>query len=478
MKISFLDEPELLFGGRGLHVDIRAGLSKFGAYDRGQSGVPNPICAGVVGTAKSVRGVTDWMTDAVAGVPSQESNLVELRPSFPGVNQTIFGTTLSLSSHARIVSQKEISDALSGADPLRRAVSVFIDHARDICSKPGIHVLIVAPPVEVFLQEDVSRLGPDPELDESHEHASTYTKSFHDLFKAEALDLGVPCQLIRPDTYGGGSTRKSSETGQSGSLQDHPTRAWNLCTALYYKSGGVPWRLQLDSSKLATCYVGVSFFKSLDGETVLTSVCQVFDERGEGLILQGGNARIERSDRSPHLTRDDAQQLLSTSLSAYRREHRTAPARVVMHKTSYFDSEEVQGFNDAAAEERLSVLDLVSLRKSGIRLLKSTELPARRGTYLELGDQVGVLYLSGLVPYYRIYPGFYIPRPIEFTVCQGESDARSIAGEILELSKLNFNNTRFDGGEPMTIRAARRVGDILKHVQPGKLIQSRFRFFT
>jgi hypothetical protein len=46
------------------------------------------------------------------------------------------------------------------------------------------------------------------------------------------------------------------------------------------------------------------------------------------------------------------------------------------------------------------------------------------------------------------------------------------------LSKLNFNNTQFDSGDPITVRAARRVGDILKHVAAGKKINSRFRYFT
>ncbi len=49
---------------------------------------------------------------------------------------------------------------------------------------------------------------------------------------------------------------------------------------------------------------------------------------------------------------------------------------------------------------------------------------------------------------------------------------------MLELGKLNFNNTQFDGGEPLTVRAARRVGDILKHVSSDRVIQAGFRHFT
>ena len=31
---------------------------------------------------------------------------------------------------------------------------------------------------------------------------------------------------------------------------------------------------------------------------------------------------------------------------------------------------------------------------------------------------------------------------------------------------------------PITVRAARRVGDILKHVPSGKKVNARFRYFT
>jgi hypothetical protein len=52
-----------------------------------------------------------------------------------------------------------------------------------------------------------------------------------------------------------------------------------------------------------------------------------------------------------------------------------------------------------------------------------------------------------------------------------------IAREMLSLSKLNWNNTQFDGGEPITLRAARRVGDILKCIPVNGIILPGFRFF-
>jgi hypothetical protein len=263
-------------------------------------------------------------------------------------------------------------------------------------------------------------------------------------------------------------------------LQDEATRAWNFHTALYYKAGGVPWRLVRHSSALATCYVGASFYKSVDGERLLTSVAQVFDERGEGLIVQGGNARIDRDDRTPHLSADDAKTLLAGGLASYRREHKTMPARVLLHKTSCFDRGEIEGFRQAASDEKVEMLDLVSVRRAGVRLFRAAVPPAVRGTSLLFDDRAGLVYLKGTVPYFRMYPGMYVPRALEFTLDDGEATPFDLAKELLELSKLNFNNTQFDSGDPITVRAARRVGDILKHVpiDANRIVQSRFRYFT
>ena len=97
---------------------------------------------------------------------------------------------------------------------------------------------------------------------------------------------------------------------------------------------------------------------------------------------------------------------------------------------------------------------------------------------LAFDDSSGAVYLRGSVPQFRTYPGMYVPSSLEFIRADGEATPLALARELLELSKLNFNNTQFDGGEPVTIRAARRVGDILKHISEGRSVQSRFRFFT
>lgn len=479
MKLLLLTEPSLQFAD-GVHVDIRAGIGSFGALDRGAPGIPVPIRVGVVGTAETVDPLCEWVTQCAAGIESEEARLTDLRPSFPGVSETTFGTRLEFAAAiTRSISTRDVNRAGNAHDAIGATADLFLDHARDLASRGDVNVLLVAPPVSVF------RLGEEPhkpsessdELDEgSDEDPDLYRRCFHDAYKARSLELLVPSQVIRPDTYNAGSTRK----GRKGAapLQEEATRAWNLCTALYYKAGAVPWRLVRDPSSLSTCFVGISFFRTVDQERVLASVAQVFDERGEGVIVQGGSARIDKFDRSPHLTADDAGRLVARALEAYRREHRTAPARLVVHKTSYFDPHERRGMRDAAEEQNVDTLELINVRRGGARLYRDGTYPVLRGTAHLFDDTSGAVYLRGSVPQFRTYPGMYVPASLEFERAHGEMSSREIARELLELSKLNFNNTQFDGAEPITVRAARRVGDILKHVSPERMVDSRFRFFT
>ncbi len=149
----------------------------------------------------------------------------------------------------------------------------------------------------------------------------------------------------------------------------------------------------------------------------------------------------------------------------------------MVHKTSKMTDHEIRGFRAAADEHQIDVADLVSVKRSLTRLFRDGTYPPLRGTFLTLQDSTGLLYLRGSVNFFETYPGMYVPRPLEFSVAHAETPLEQLACEMLSLSKLNWNNTQFDGGEPITVRAARRVGDILKCVPEGGAVQPSFRFY-
>lgn len=236
---------------------------------------------------------------------------------------------------------------------------------------------------------------------------------------ASASVSGAGARLIRRTTW---DPTFIPPSGDKPRLQDEATRAWNLHTALYYKAGGMPWRLPRDPTDLANCYVGVTFYRSTDYETLQTSVAQVFNQRGDGVIVRGAPAKVSRHDRQPHLAGKDAEFLLTDALNRYRGEHHNLPARVVLHKTSSYTGDEIAGFQAAADNADIDTLELLWLpAEDPVRLFRSAQHPPLRGTLLSIDDRRHTLYTRGSVPFYGTYPGMYVPSPLPFRLVETES---------------------------------------------------------
>lgn len=488
MKLTFFDEPDLEFANTGTHIDVRFGITRFGPLDLGETKAPTLLKVGLIGTEETVATIRQWFERCRSGIGAKASKLVNLFPEFPGfAPESAFRSTLVFHDRwCSVIRQREIDAVLAhgtGDDTVRHSVAMFVDRAEALAQEGGPMVLVCVPPHDLLAGVDERHGSLDvdeQEIDESGEHGDSHapTISFHDLLKAEGMRLSIPIQMVRPKTYAGKNPgRKRGKRLLSTPLQDEATRAWNIHTALYYKAGGVPWRLLRDAAELTTCFVGISFYRTLDRSRLLTSVAQVFNERGEGVIVKGGAAQLDKDDRTPHLSGEDAHSLLKKAIQVYRQEHRTSPARLVVHKTSRVLEDEARGFDAAAQEHSIDSIDLLTVRRSLTRLFREGTYPPLRGTFLELQTGNGLLYLKGSVNFFQTYPGMYVPRPLEFMTYRAEAPVEQLAREMLSLSKLNWNNAQFDGGEPITVRAARRVGDILKCVSDGARIQPTFRFF-
>jgi hypothetical protein len=492
MIASFLPEPELEFGHTGRHIDIRYGLMQFGPLDAGTDRAPQQIRLGIVGTANTLEGLAKWLAKCEGGLPAKQGKYPDLFPRFPGFGSASpFASELVIAARlSRVISGREIS-RLTAAAPGKAlvddAVDLMVSEAKHLAETSKPDVVIYAPPAELMAKLDESVAGWflarkhrrwHPENEEEKPADEVPPAQFHDVLKARSMSFGVPVQMVRPETYDPTQRRSQKRRPErQKATQDEATRAWNFHTALYYKAGGTPWRLLQAPSDLTTCYVGVSFYKAAEGDRLLTSMAQVFNELGDGVIVRGGPALLDKDDRLPHMRRDDADKLLRDAMAAYRREHRTLPARVVVHKTSSFNRAELDGFQAAADSQQLEVLELLALRKSGIRLLRSGTYPPLRGTLLELDTNVALLYTKGSVDFFKVYPGMYVPRALEFRAAATENPLSFLAAEILALSKMNWNNTQFDGGEPITTRAARQVADILRHVPEGSEPLARYGFY-
>ena len=57
-----------------------------------------------------------------------------------------------------------------------------------------------------------------------------------------------------------------------------------------------------------------------------------------------------------------------------------------------------------------------------------------------------MLYTKGSVDFFSAYPGLYVPKPLGFRCDRVAETPAFLAKEILALTKMNWNNTQFDGG--------------------------------
>ena len=488
MKAMFIDEPELEFGGGGRHIDVRHGLIQHGPLDRGQPAAPQVVRLGLIGEQKSIEAFTDWAGRCRDGVEGKSSPHRSMYPRFPG-----FGDGRPLCD---FVVEDRLSHALTRSDLKqleakadRRAFADelterFVSGATDLFEHANADVVAFLLSPEAVRRIDVPG-KPDAGPRSAHRFLGGGHFVWHDLFKARALSLGRPVQVVRPATYGAGVWKYRRNGQPVTTLQDEATRAWNLFCALYYKAGGVPWRLVRDATDLTACYIGIGFYiegepsdEESDDLRLRTSVAQVFNERGEGMIVRGGRARIDPNDRTPHLSAEDMRLLIEKAVEAYRREHRTLPARLVCHKSTQFDDAEVEGCEVAADALNIDGIDLLSMRSSHTRLFRDGTYPPLRGTALiEESGRRCFLYTQGSVDFYRCYPGLYVPRTLEVRRDATEQGELSLLSELLALTKMNWNNTGLVNAEPVTLAAAKRVGGVLKHVPNNVAVQARYSLF-
>lgn len=475
MKLGVRDEPPLEFAGGARHIDPRHGIADYGPADAAST-APRTIRAGIIGTTASIQGLRGWLDRCRQPIPARDSLFGRLFVPFPGFDTTAgFRSTLVWDSRLeRQIRDRDLRrlEGLKPQDAVRDAVELYAAELEILDEEPGCNVIFIARP-------DMLPDAPEPEADPAapgkKAPAAEPTENFRALLKAAAMRYSRPIQVVRRTTW---DPAFKPPVGTKRSLQDEATRAWNLHAAVYYKAGGIPWRLSRDPADLDTCYVGITFYRSTDKETLQTSVAQVFNQRGDGVIVRGAPAKVSRNDLQPHLARGDAESLLAEALRRYRSEHGNLPARTVLHKTSSYTPDEITGFRAAADATGIGTLEMLWLPASDpARLFRPAQHPPLRGTLLSIDDQRHVLYTRGSVPFYGTYPGMYIPSPLPFRLVETESSPEYLADELLALTKMNWNQTQLDARQPITIRTADQVGEILRHLGPHDRPQGRYAFY-
>ncbi|MFA6965164.1 hypothetical protein [Bosea sp. (in: a-proteobacteria)] len=471
-ETKIFEEPHLEFGDKHHHPDPRLGLFEAGPL---QTPLGDAVKIAVVGSAKTIEDAQKFLTAATVGFAGKSEKHPNLHPDFPGLgNANPFRCKFEIAEGATsAISQAKI-DKIRKEPNHDKAVEMAVDEIvqqlqvlDEGSNRPD--VAIIALPVGLI--ERVWNAKVDAKsTTEKDDSGGSDAPNFRGLLKAKAMHLSFPIQIIWEDVLDEKAVipRKIKESSAR-KIQDQAGRSWNLLTTLYYKgTGRIPWRRMPQDGEFTACYIGISFYREIGGQQLFTSAAQMFDERGRGFILKGKRAHTESRGRHPYMTQDDARELISGVLAAYKLHHKNYPARVIVLKTSRFRDDEAEGILEALDAVGAELRDLVWVQESNsVKVLRDGNYPVMRGTFVEL-DGKGLLYTNGSIPYYGTYPGMYDPKPL--LLCphkSSDSTIAQIAKEILSLTKLNWNSTQMNQKLPIPIRAARTVGEVLKYVGDG-----------
>jgi len=464
IQSQYLGEPSLLFADGREHVDPKLGISRFGPKSYSpRRHHPVSIRVGLIGSAETIASTRKWLVTSAEGVLGDEKH-----PEFPGfMSDRGFFSQLEFDDDwDALLYQQETDDILN----IRRSRERFefllslLEQKLSLLSKKdqSPQYIVLALPDSLYKKSRV--------VDYRDKMLGCVHRDLRRAFKAIAMKYQIPTQLVRQRTV-------------DGREKDHPSKvAWNFFTGLYFKAGGSPWG-PADLTP-GTCYAGIGFYRALGrlSSTMHTSLVQAFDEHGDGLILRGPDEidwdPEKEGTRSPHLSEEQASNLIHYLLDRYQEEMNQTPQRVVVHKSSRFWPEEKAGFRKGL-RGRVQQFDLLSLdtRQSLVRLITANIYPPLRGTRFTVGD-VDYLYTTGFLADLGQYHSLHVPSPIRVTDHIGQDTPReTLLREILTLTKMNWNSARLGGKSPITLRFSDLVGEIMREIPPNHDPMPQFKFY-
>ena len=507
---KYIEEAPLYFSRGTQDIDPKRGLAINGPADKADE-EPQTIRLGIVSDGAGIQDLMTWATwindNSVRSVGDQ-SYTSQL---FPGFVKAFNCRLVVSKDYNEQVTSSEIAILLSIENPnlrVRRTAELYSQKVENICRRVTVpDIIICHTPEEVErrcgagmnyrVRREGALTGEERgRAEEIRENVRTHiilteldddtrnllemaiNQDFRTNLKARCLQFDTPTQILAQSTLVAMNEGITLQSTTQRRKQDAARIAWNLAVAIYYKSNRVPWRVGY--LQPGTCYVGVSFYvdKTSGERETFASLAQVFTDTGEGMIVRGETFRSNTESRgSLHLTEDRATDLLSRAIAVYRKHHNDQPPnRLVLHKTSRYTKDELNGFKSALGT--IPKFDFLTISNGrDVFFYRNGDNPVLRGTAMQLSSDSYLLYTNGYIPFLRQYDGPRVPRPLEITEKHGDTPVEELAREILALTRLNWNTTDYCCYEPITLEFSRRVGEILGKVPQAGKTQEQYRYY-
>ncbi len=462
----WLPEPKLSF-----HPDRTSdqsghpleGLKQFGPYSAGL--VPDPIRVATIAPYGDRRKLFDFMRSVkLRHLPKERKGYL---PEWPGFRET-FRVDLKPASEMCLVElDKKFEASFCSSQKPHVVLAERLSRTIQGLNAHRAHFEVVF--IYIPRRWEPGYVGPKGEDFDLHDHLKAFTAG-----------LGIPIQLVREDSAISYSCRASV--------------MWRIGLATYVKAGGIPWKLAEADEE--TAYIGISYaVRSVDSDNpkFITCCSQVFDSEGAGLEFLAYDAHeFEVHRDNPFLSRTEMFRVMTRSMDLYRRRHAgRTPRRVMVHKSTEFKREEIDGCLEAFHLcESVDLLQIVgNARWRGVRIDERdgqtkgvpAAFPVLRGTLVGLGPRDALLWTHGNVQGVTGQSYFQgsrsTPRPIRLVRHAGHGTWEDTVRAILGLSKMNWNNDSLYDPLPVTMRYASVLARVVKSMPNLGSRPYQFRFF-
>lgn len=395
LRVFRLQEPAVEFADRRATPDVREGITRFGAYEEDVHEIELvPLCE---------RGHRVAMQQLI-------ERLRTGKYKYRGSERT-FRTRFRYST---VITYERPEDAKAELDRL------LVEQPDWAGNSQLDRVILAHTPEEGYGLDDVS--------------------SPYFVLKRKLLESGVPCQMVDTPT-----------------LANPDWKDLNLCLNIVAKCGVTPWVLP-NAVPDADFFVGLSHTRSPDGRRVI-GYANVFNQYGRWEFYSGKTGPFDYEQRLHFFGQLVRETLTKLSLSH--------TPNIVFHSSEKLSREGRDLMSRAAREIRPEgTFTFVWVNSHhGYRVFDrrpESDGSLSRGSYVALDRNRFLMSTTGYNPYRK---ALGTPKPLEVTAWverppqqpNAPPDLRSIAVQILALTKLNWASTDAFCGEPITLKYARDI---------------------